>query len=88
MRPKIKITIDKIGRTDVLISLILLFDKYFEVKIISPNLAASLGWIPKGPIPNQLLDPFLIVPIPGIKTRIKRTIHISNILLLYFLYIW
>ena len=43
MRPNIKITIDMIGKTDDLISLILLFDKYFDVKIINPNLAASLG---------------------------------------------
>ena len=72
IRPNINRTILRIGRTDVFISLSLLFVKYLDVKIIIPSLANSLGWIPKEPIPNQLLEPFLIVPIPGIRTSIKR----------------
>ena len=39
---------------------------------MSPNLAASLGWIPNEPIPNHDLLPFLILPIPGIKTNISK----------------
>ena len=49
-----------------------LLDKYFEVNIIKPNLANSDGWIPKLPIPNQLLLPFLTDPIPGIATKINN----------------
>lgn len=85
--PNIKITMLRMGRTDVLISFILFVVRYFAVKIIMPSFANSLGWIPRDPIPNQLLDPFLIVPIPGINTSIRRRIHISKILLLYFRYV-
>ena len=49
-------------------------------KIVILNLANSLGCIPNPPIPNQLLDPFLTLPMPGIKTRINRMIQIKNIL--------
>ena len=62
----------RIGRTDVLISFILLLVRYFDVKIMIPNLANSLGCIPKDPIPNQLLDPFLTEPIPGINTNTSK----------------
>ena len=47
---------------------------YLDVKIINPNLVNSLGWIPKGPIPNQLRDPFLTLPTPGINTSINKFI--------------
>ena len=47
--------------------------------MIIPNLVNSLGWIPKPPIPNQLLDPFLTVPIPGINTKIRRIKQIKKI---------
>ena len=82
--PNIKMTMLRIGRTEVFMSLILLLVKYFEVKIIIPSLANSLGWIPNEPIPNQLLEPFLTDPIPGIKTRIKRVMQVIRIILLYF----
>ena len=70
-----------IGNTPFFISLInlLLFAKYFDTYIIKPILANSLGCIPKPPIPNQLLLPFLILPKPGIKTSIKSIKHINNI---------
>ncbi len=45
---------------------------------MSPNFANSLGCIPKGPIPNQLLLPFLILPIPGINTRIRSMKQINK----------
>ena len=83
MSPKIKSTILNIGNTECLISFILLFVRYFAVKIMIPILANSLGWIPKEPIPNQLLDPFLTVPIPGINTSIRSIIHPNRIILLY-----
>lgn len=38
--------------------------------------------MPNPPSPNQLLEPFLIVPIPGIKTRIRRMKQHNNIRLL------
>ena len=60
------------------ISLLLLL-KYLLTKIIKDNFINSLGWIPKLPIPNQLLLPFLILPIPGIKTNIKRIKQNKNI---------
>ena len=47
--------------------------KYFDTKIIIAIFIASLGWIPRGPIPNQLLEPFLTEPIPGINTKISKT---------------
>ncbi len=87
IRPNIKKTVIKRGRRDVFISLILLFDSYFDVNMISANLVNSDGWIPKGPIPNQLLEPFLMVPIPGINTKINNIMHINNRVLAYFLYI-
>ena len=87
IKPNINMRINKIGKTEVLIFLILLLVKYFEVNIIKPILANSLGWIPKEPIPNQLREPFLTVPIPGINTKTSNIIHINNNLLLYSLYI-
>ena len=83
INPNNKITIKRMGRTEDLILLILLLFKYFEVKMMIPSLANSLGCIPKDPIPNQLLEPFLTEPIPGIKTKIKRMIQIKRIILLY-----
>ena len=71
-----------------LLFLILLFDKYLAVNIIKLILANSLGWIPNEPIPNQLREPFLMVPIPGINTKISSIKLIINNLLLYLLYIW
>ena len=47
---------------------------YLLINRIRLNLANSLGWIPKLPIPNQLREPFLIWPIPGIRTILKRII--------------
>ena len=72
-KKKTKIIINN-GSNPFFISLIflLLWDKYFEVYIISPSLENSDGWIPRGPIPNQLREPFLIVPIPGINTKISK----------------
>ena len=60
-----------------------LLAKYLETKIIKPILANSEGWIPKEPIPNQLLAPFLTLPIPGIRTRISKIKQTSKILLAY-----
>ena len=60
------------------------FDKYLEIKIINPNLANSLGCILKEKILNQLCDPFLTTPIPGIKTITKSAKHV-NIIILAFL---
>ena len=67
---------------DTILSMFLSFlDKYFETKIINATLAISLGCIPNDPIPNQLLLPFLTIPIPGIKTRIRSIIDPNSILL-------
>ena len=85
--PNINKTMLRIGNTDVLISFILLLVKYFDVNMMIPSLANSLGWIPNEPIPNQLLDPFLTVPIPGINTSIKRMIQDIRMVLLYFRYV-
>ena len=41
-----------------------------------PNFVNSLGCIPKEPIPNQLLLPFLTLPIPGIKTSTNKIIQV------------
>ena len=60
-----------------------LFAKYLDTKIIRDNLAISLGWIPNDPMPNQLRDPFLITPIPGIKTRTNKIPDASNMRLAY-----
>lgn len=87
INPKINITIERIGRTDVLISFILFVDKYFAVKMIIPNLANSLGWIPNEPIPNHERDPFLTVPIPGINTSIRSIRHPNRMILLYLRYV-
>ena len=77
------------GNKPFLISLIylLLWAKYLDVYIIKAILVNSDGWIPSGPIPNQLREPFLTLPIPGIKTSINNIKQISNILLEYFSYI-
>ena len=61
----------------------ILFVKYFDTNIIKPNLANSLGWIPNEPIPNQLRDPFLTEPTPGIKTNINNIKHVINIMLAF-----
>ena len=63
-----------------------LLDKYLDVKIINDNLVISLGWKPNPNIPNQLLLPFLTLPIPGIKTNISKIKHTSKNLLECFLY--
>lgn len=57
---------------------LLLLHKYLDVNIIKESFAASLGCIPNDPIPNQLLLPFLTVPIPGIATNINKIIAIIN----------
>ena len=76
-----------IGRTPFFISFksLLLFSKYLEVNIISPNLVNSDGCTPSPPIPNQLLLPFLTVPIPGISTSANIPKHIKKIILDSFL---
>ena len=43
IKPKTRKTINRIGKTEVFISLILLFDKYLAVNIIKPNFVNSLG---------------------------------------------
>ena len=91
INPKTSINIPKIGRIPFFMSLISLsfLAKYLDVKIIKLNFINSLGWIPKPPIPNQLLLPFLTVPIPGIKTKInnkKQTLKIMFALFLYCVY--
>ena len=58
--------------------------RYFDVYIIKPSLANSLGCIPSGPIPNQLRDPLRTLPIPGIKTSTRRMKQINNILFEFF----
>ena len=76
-----------IGRTPFLILFrsLSLFSKYFAVKIIRLSLVNSDGCIPKPPNPNQLLDPFLTVPIPGINTSTKREVVTRKIMLDSFL---
>ena len=64
-------------------NIFLLFTKYLEVKIMSAILVNSLGCIPKLPMPNQLLLPFLTVPIPGINTNISNIMQAKSILLEY-----
>ena len=54
-------------------------DKYLLVRIVKPNLENSLGCIPNAPIPNQLLLPFLILPIPGTKTSNNNMTHTIKI---------
>ena len=61
----------------------MLLDKYLAVKIMSPNLANSLGWIPKEPIPNQLRLPFLTLPIPGIKTSTNKKRQTASIMFVF-----
>ena len=79
-----------IGKTPLFIFLIslILLTKYLLVKIIRLSFINSEGWIPKPPIPIQLLEPFLIWPRPGIKTSISNIKHISNNLFEYFKYKW
>ena len=76
-----------IGNIPFLISFIMpsLLDRYFDTNIVKAILENSDGWIPNGPIPNQERDPFLSLPIPGIRTNINNIAHINNILLAYFL---
>ena len=50
---------------------------------VNGEVVNSLGCIPKPPIPNQLLLPFLTLPIPGIKTRTKSIKQINKIILEY-----
>ena len=38
----------------------------------------SLGCSVNGPILNQLLDPFLSVPIPGTNTKINKLVEVYN----------
>ena len=68
INPKNKSIIPSIGKTKFFVTFFSLsfFDKYFAVNITSPILLSSLGCIPKGPNPNQLLLPFLTTPFPGI----------------------
>ena len=48
-------------------------------KVIIKNIFInSLGCIPKPPIPNQLLLPFLTVPTPGINTKINKNKQNTN----------
>ena len=83
--PKVINKILSIGKTPFLklFNSLLFFSKYLLVKIISDSLANSDGWIPKLPIPNQLLLPFLTLPIPGIKTSPKRIKAIIKKILAY-----
>lgn len=76
----------RIGITPFLISLTNLLDlvKYLLAKIIKLNLANSLGCTPKEPIPNQLLLPFLTLPIPGMSTKTNKIIEIKKFDLLYY----
>ncbi len=87
IKPKTRKRTPSMGKTPFLISfrLLSLFDKYFDVKIIRPSLVNSDGWIPKPPNPNQLLLPFLTVPIPGIRTNASIVRHIPKIILDSFL---
>ena len=80
--PNIVSNSPKIGNTPFLmfLSSLSLLLRYLEVNIINDSLVNSLGWIPKLPIPNQLRLPFLIVPMPGIYTKIKSKTQITNIL--------
>ena len=87
IKPNIKRRTPKIGRTPFFIffSSLVLLARYLDVNIINPNFANSDGCSPKEPIPNQLLLPFLMVPIPGINTKISIIVHIKNIILDSFL---
>ena len=60
-----------------------LLAKYLDTNIIKPSFANSLGCIPNDPIPNQLYEPFLTVPIPGISTRISKMKQVINIILAF-----
>ena len=87
IKPNIKRRTPKIGRTPFFIffSSLVLLARYLDVNIINPNFANSDGCSPKEPIPNQLLLPFLTVPIPGINTKISIIVHVKNIMLANFL---
>jgi hypothetical protein len=61
-----------------------LFAKYLAKNIINPSLLISDGCNPKVPIPNQLLEPLRICPIPGINTNISKAKHPNNIKVLFF----
>ena len=63
---------------------LLLWDRYLDVYIIKPILENSDGCIPSGPIPNQLREPFLTLPIPGIRTSINNIKHRNSKWLEYF----
>ena len=65
-------------------SYVLDISKYLEAKIIRASFINSLGCIPKPPIPNQLLLPFLTVPTPGINTKINRKKQTSSIMFALF----
>ena len=54
--------------------------------MIIPSLANSLGCTPNPPIPNQLREPFLIVPIPGISTSMSKMIQPIKIIFDLFRY--
>ena len=84
--PKNINTIKSIGKTNLKVLSLYrsLSIKYLLVKIINPILQASLGCIPKPPIPNQLRLPFLTLPIPGINTRTSNIKQINKITYLYF----
>jgi len=55
-------------------------ERNFAKKAIMASFINSDGWIENAPTPIQLLEPFLSIPIPGIKTstnKAKQTIKRS-----------
>ena len=86
--PKNNAIIRSIGNTPFLkfLTSFSLLDKYLAVKIIRASLESSEGWKPNEPIPNQLLDPLRIFPIPGISTSTNKIKEINKILFAWFLY--
>ena len=84
--PKAIMVIAKIGKTPLVIDFMVLglLLIYLLVKIIRANFINSLGCTPSPPMPNQLLEPFLTLPIPGIITNTKRTKQANKIRLDFF----
>ena len=55
-----------------------LVDKYIALNIIIPILKNSLGWKDKLPTPSHEVEPFLVIPTPGINTSINNIYETIN----------
>ena len=52
--------------------------------MINTILNNSEGWNAKDPIPNQDREPFLMIPMPGLMTKINRIREINISFFEYF----